>query len=595
MIKLAIVTTVPMTIQAFWNGQLDYLQANGFDVTVITSGKGHFQQPSFQASWPEGIKYKCIEMSRQIEPLQDLAALCKLILFLRKEKFDIVQYATPKASLLSAIAAWTNRVPVRLYLMWGLYYTTQTGVKRTIFKCFEHLICLLSTSIAPDSYGNCRFAVKEGLCTAGKISVVHNGSANGVDTERFHPQRLRREGERIRAALQIPKTARLFGTIAPLVGDKGINELISAFEKLARAHSDVYLLIIGASAEKDPLHSDTLEKIEQHPRILNIGWQTNPELFLAAMNIFVLPTYREGFGMTNIEAGAMELPVISTKVPGPQESIIDGKTGLLVPARTVTPLVKAMKQLLDEPEFAKQLGIAGRQRVLQYYEQKELWQAIAGHRRKLFTDAVKSFEERKKQRGKRAFDLLLSLLLLPAAVPLMLVLAGAIRVIMGKPVLFRQKRPGLKGAPFYLYKFRTMLDRRDAQGELLPDAERLTAFGKFLRSTSLDELPELFHVLKGEMSLVGPRPLLMQYLDHYTPEQMRRHEIKPGITGWAQINGRNGISWDEKFTLDRWYVDHQSLWLDLKILAITVWKMLTREGISQEGQATMGKFTGNLK
>jgi lipopolysaccharide/colanic/teichoic acid biosynthesis glycosyltransferase len=154
-------------------------------------------------------------------------------------------------------------------------------------------------------------------------------------------------------------------------------------------------------------------------------------------------------------------------------------------------------------------------------------------------------------------------------------------------------RPGLHGKPFVMLKFRTMTDQRDANGELLPDDLRLTRFGKWLRSTSLDELPELFNVLKGEMSLVGPRPLLMEYLPRYTPEQARRHEVKPGITGWAQVNGRNALSWEEKFQLDVWYVDHWNLWLDMKILLLTIWKVLKREGISAEGSATMPVFTGN--
>ncbi|WP_029215676.1 sugar transferase [Kallotenue papyrolyticum] len=196
-------------------------------------------------------------------------------------------------------------------------------------------------------------------------------------------------------------------------------------------------------------------------------------------------------------------------------------------------------------------------------------------------------------RSKRLIDLAVSATALIVLAPVLALLAVLVRVRLGAPVLFRQQRPGLHGQPFTLYKFRTMTDARDAQGRLLPDAQRLTRFGRFLRSTSLDELPELFNVLKGEMSLVGPRPLLMEYLERYTPEQMRRHAVRPGITGWAQINGRNALSWEQKFALDVWYVDHQSLWLDLKILALTLWKIIKREGISQPGQATMEEFRGS--
>jgi lipopolysaccharide/colanic/teichoic acid biosynthesis glycosyltransferase len=194
---------------------------------------------------------------------------------------------------------------------------------------------------------------------------------------------------------------------------------------------------------------------------------------------------------------------------------------------------------------------------------------------------------------KRAFDIVaaaagLALLALP-----MLAIAGAVRLCLGRPALFVQLRPGRHGVPFRLIKFRTMREAVDAQGRPLPDEERLTRLGQFLRAASLDELPELWNVLRGDMSIVGPRPLLMEYLPLYTPEQARRHEVRPGITGWAQINGRNALSWEEKFELDVWYVDHASLWLDLTIIALTIWKTLRREGISQAGHVTVPDFMGS--
>jgi sugar transferase EpsL len=194
--------------------------------------------------------------------------------------------------------------------------------------------------------------------------------------------------------------------------------------------------------------------------------------------------------------------------------------------------------------------------------------------------------------GKRFFDLLLTVPALILLSPVLAALILFVRLRLGTPVFFRQLRPGLHGKPFIMVKFRTMTDARDASGVLLPDADRLTRFGKFLRSASLDELPEFWNVVKGEMSLVGPRPLLMQYLDRYTPEQARRHEARPGVTGWAQVNGRNAISWEQKFAYDVWYVDNRSFWLDLKILWLTVRKVLRSEGVSQAGQATMEEFLG---
>lgn len=194
---------------------------------------------------------------------------------------------------------------------------------------------------------------------------------------------------------------------------------------------------------------------------------------------------------------------------------------------------------------------------------------------------------------KRLFDLFVALSALVLLLPLLLIVALLVRLKLGSPILFKQARPGLNGRVFEMRKFRSMTDEKDDKGELLPDEVRLTSFGRFLRSTSLDELPGLLSVITGDMSLVGPRPLLVEYLPLYSSEQARRHNVRPGITGWAQVNGRNTISWQEKFELDIWYVDNQSFWLDIKILVLTVMKVLKRSDINAQGEATMTKFTGN--
>lgn len=198
-----------------------------------------------------------------------------------------------------------------------------------------------------------------------------------------------------------------------------------------------------------------------------------------------------------------------------------------------------------------------------------------------------------KDVAKRIFDLGVTVPAVIILSPIIIIVAIMVAVRLGRPVLFSQVRPGLHGRPFRMYKFRTMTDGRDRDGHFLPDHQRLTPFGRFLRSTSLDELPELYNVLKGDMSLVGPRPLLMEYLGRYTPVQARRHQTKPGITGWAQINGRNALTWDEKFQLDVWYVDRWSLWLDLRILFLTAVTVLKREGVSAVGHETMPVFMGS--
>lgn len=196
---------------------------------------------------------------------------------------------------------------------------------------------------------------------------------------------------------------------------------------------------------------------------------------------------------------------------------------------------------------------------------------------------------------KRVMDIGVSICVLMFLAPLLAVIALLIRLKMGGPVLFRQIRPGMHGRKFEMIKFRTMLDSTDQYGNYLSDADRLTPFGKILRASSLDELPEFWNVLKGDMSLIGPRPLLMEYLELYNPEQYRRHNVRPGISGWAQVNGRNSLSWEEKFKLDVWYVDNQSIWLDLKILFLTIKKVFLREGINAENEATMSKFQGSAK
>ena len=195
--------------------------------------------------------------------------------------------------------------------------------------------------------------------------------------------------------------------------------------------------------------------------------------------------------------------------------------------------------------------------------------------------------------SKRTFDLVSSTLGLIILSPLFVIISLCIFLTEGPPIFFRQIRPGYRGVPFTIYKFRTMRDTRDSQGNLLPDEQRITRLGHFLRATSLDELPELINVMRGEMSLVGPRPLLMQYLQRYSPEQARRHEVLPGITGWAQVNGRNALTWEDKFRLDVWYVDHWSFLLDLKILLLTLWKVIKREGIHQPGHVTAEEFMGS--
>jgi lipopolysaccharide/colanic/teichoic acid biosynthesis glycosyltransferase len=290
-----------------------------------------------------------------------------------------------------------------------------------------------------------------------------------------------------------------------------------------------------------------------------------------------------------LECAAMEVPLVATRVPGCTDAVRDGVTGLLVEAHSADALWRAIARLLDEPRLGKEMGRAAREFVrVKFSEEIVLGNVLSEYRRLLGESrSLGGFRE-------RLVDVCGAIAGLVVFAPLLAAASIAIRLRMGRPVLFRQARGGRGGPPFLLYKFRTMADARDSAGALLPDSERLTRLGRFLRRTSLDELPQLWNVLKGEMSLVGPRPLFAKYVDRYTPEQWRRLEVKPGLTGWAQIHGRNDLTWERKFELDVWYVENRSLSLDLRILAATLGKVLGRDptGISQAGHATMPEYLG---
>ena len=269
-----------------------------------------------------------------------------------------------------------------------------------------------------------------------------------------------------------------------------------------------------------------------------------------------------------------------------------GECGICVPPGNPDALATAVRKLSHDPELRSRLGSNGRRFVTQFFSRERQAQELAA----LLQRLVRKGQLAKPcYSGKRVLDLVLAIPAFLFSLPVAGLIAALIYVVLGPPVLFRQQRPGLHAVPFTLLKFRTMTEARDESGQLLPDEKRLTALGRFLRSTSLDELPQLLNVLRGDMSLVGPRPLLMEYLDRYTPEQMRRHEVKPGITGWAQVKGRNALTWEERLALDVWYVDHRSFWLDVWILLLTVWTVIRREGISHPGEATMPEFRGLVK
>jgi lipopolysaccharide/colanic/teichoic acid biosynthesis glycosyltransferase len=331
-------------------------------------------------------------------------------------------------------------------------------------------------------------------------------------------------------------------------------------------------------------------RLKADPAVIRTGFVIDVAEYYWAMDMLVLPTYREGFPGVPLEAQAAGVPVVTTDATGAQDAILDGITGIRVPVGDVDALTGALDRLLGNPELRARMGRSGYEWVERNFQREVVWRKLTDSYHSILQSA-----SRCRQRGlgrlvKVCFDRLCAALVLVLSTPFWLAAAMVIRLSLGTPVLFRQVRPGFQGRPFTLFKLRTMRDLRDENETLLPDADRLTWVGRWLRSTSLDELPQLWNVLRGEMSLVGPRPLLTRYLDRYTPEQARRHEVLPGMTGWAQVNGRNAICWEDKFALDVWYVDHWSLLLDLRILARTLRKLIFPQGISSPNDATMPEF-----
>ena len=376
--NLCIATTSSNSILAFYGGKLAGFQHAGVHVTVLC-GPGD----DISHMVPEGAELIPVRLSRIGQPCQDLLAFVGLCRLFRRRRFDLVQYSTPKASLLVGLAAFLCRTPVRVYVLWGLYYTGQKGLKRRLLKAMEKFICSLSTHIVPIAHEMVDFVAHEGLAPAAKCQVMHHGSACGVDLEAFDPAKWRNAGKKLRDSLNIGPDDVIIGAVARLTGDKGINELVGAFEILSAEHPGLHLLLVGKQEVKDPLVVATEQAIHKHPRIHAVGRQYPPMPYFAAMDIFCLPTYHEGFGEVNLEAQAMELPVVSTDVIGPRESVNAEVTGLLVEPRSVQALLEPLRRLVQDAQLRQDMGRRGRQRVIDKFARDDLVNAEVTHRLQL--------------------------------------------------------------------------------------------------------------------------------------------------------------------------------------------------------------------
>ncbi len=587
--RLLRITTVPISQKLLLAGQMPFFTSKGFDVLAVSASGSEIVDDHI-----DGIPHQVIPFTRKITPWQDLKCLFLLIRVIRQFKPDIVHTHTPKAGLIGMLAAWICRVPVRMHTVAGLPLMEKEGGLRTLLIWIEKITYACATRVYPNSTG-LRDFIETNIGFRNKLTILGNGSSNGIDTRFFsRTPELEQEARSLRVEYQIPDDAVVFCFVGRVVRDKGISELLHAFMECRRVTSSkMKLLIVGPlEQDLDPLSDEDLKRLKEDEDIILAGYQKDVRPFMVASDVFTFPSYREGFPNVVMQACCLEVATIVSNINGCNEIIENKKTGIIVQPKDADSLSKAMLELVVHEEKRRLFAKAGREKVVRDFDQQFVWSAIErAYHQNLRAIIGSSFLYRNF--FKPLIDKLAALIVLIVTSPLILISMALLTWANSGKVWFRQVRPGLHGKLFRVIKFKTMNDARDPQGNLLPDEVRLHSIGKFIRKTSIDELPQLLNVLFGDMSLVGPRPLLEEYLPLYNDEQRIRHHVKPGITGWAQVNGRNAISWQQKFAYDVWYVRNQSFLLDVRILFLTVLKVFKAEGISSNTSVTMEKFRGN--
>lgn len=598
-LKVAHLTTVDLSLRFLVLPQLLAVRdAGGEAVGVSAPGP---RVPELEAA---GIRHIPLHSStRGVNFLADLRAAGELWRILRRERFDILHTHNPKPGLYGRVLGRLAGVPVIVNTVHGLYATPDDPLgKRLVVYLLEMVASRFSDIELIQSSEDHALLTRWRISPRKRTRVL----GNGVDLARFDRTRFgASDRAAVRAELGATEQTIVVGMVGRLVAEKGYPELFEAAAKLG----DRFLTVcIGPD---DPGKGDALprEVIDAAERagVIFLGMRDDVDRLYAAMDLFVLPSHREGFPRAAMEAAAMSLPVIATDIRGCREVVEHGRNGYLVPVRNPLKLAVALAEVGNDAELRERMGKDSRRIAVERFDERRVVDRVMAsygevHRRKVAprsrgltnVGAGSSDHSWFGRVIKRTLDLTIASAMLVVLSPLLLVIALAVRAFLGQPVYYRQRRPGLHGTPFTIYKFRTMTNELGANGELLPDEDRMTSLGRFLRRTSLDELPELINVIKGDMSLVGPRPLLIEYLDRYNERQSRRHDVKPGLTGWVQVSGRNSLSWAEKLELDVKYVENWSLALDLRILAATIRTVTSRAGINEAGEATASPFLGNL-
>jgi lipopolysaccharide/colanic/teichoic acid biosynthesis glycosyltransferase len=582
--RVAHLTTVDSSLRFLLLPQLSSVTERGDDALGISA-----PGPWVEELEAMGVRHVPLASStRSANLLADLHAAKELWNVLRREGVDVLHTHNPKPGVYGRIIGRLARVPIVVNTNHGLYATEDDRlVKRLLVYLAEAVASRFSDAELVQSSEDFALLKRWRITPPRRTDWL----GNGVDLQRFDPETLG-PGDRpvIRHGLGLTDGQIAVGIVGRLVAEKGYLELFEAMDRLDERY---VLLAIGPEDpdKADALTTQALGSAAQRG-VRFLGMRADMEHLYAGLDIFVLPSHREGFPRAAMEAAAMGLPIVASDVRGCREVVDHGVNGLLVPVDDPDALAEAISRLGADASLRATMGRAGYERAQALFDERRIVSMVMETYERVL--AHKSLRHRRRAHVvKRVLDLSIAVSGLVIMSPVLGIVAALVRWSLGRPVLFVRERPGRDGRPFRLYKFRTMREARDRDGRLLPDADRLTQVGSLVRAWSLDELPQLVNVAKGDMSLVGPRPLLVEYLDRYTAEQARRHRMRPGMTGWSQVRGRNAISWDEKLALDVWYVDHWSLWLDLRILALTFLNVISRRGIAYEGHATMPEFTGS--
>jgi lipopolysaccharide/colanic/teichoic acid biosynthesis glycosyltransferase/glycosyltransferase involved in cell wall biosynthesis len=520
----------------------------------------------------EGATPWTVPFSRRPGPREAVLVLGRLWRLFRRLRPDMVHAHTPQAGLLGMLAARLAGVPARFYTLHGLAWETTRGWRRGLLRALDRLACGLATQVLAVSPSVRAAALGARLASPAKILVPAQGSANGLDFERFDPARI--GAEDLRSRYGLPEGAPVVGWVGRLVPDKGVADLVAVWSELRERFPSLYLLLLGETEPHDPLPPRLWEALRDDPRVRRAGWTQDMPAHYRLLDVVLLTSRREGLPYAALEAAAMEIPVAAFAATGVVDIIEDGATGLLVPPGDSAALAAAAARLLTLPALARRLGREARRRAVSRYRPEPLWAAI-------HQSYLEALDAPRVRRGKRILDATGAAVALALLAPLLGLVAVAVRLRLGAPVLFRQRRTGWREQPFEILKFRTMRDGPAGAS----DTARLTRLGRVLRRTSLDELPQLWNILRGEMSFIGPRPLLERYLGFYTARERRRHRVRGGLTGWAQIHGRNDVAWSERLELDAWYADHISGGLDLRIAGSTLRQMLRGAGVRDDPRA----------